>query len=190
MESFFLPETAKYLYLLNSDAAALPDYYVFSTEGHLLPPFPYPPNIGHSNSSSSNPLNPTCPQSNMGGAQSSGGDDSRTCSDPADSAISSEPSALAIGGGVARVEDLPSTSRQTEATNNAGQPAGLKAVPGNVWNALAQLVTDGIGMGSPEGVPSNCQPMCEERKEKEARKEQRALHRAFPLLKFDSSKSE
>jgi hypothetical protein len=38
MESFFLSETAKYLYLLWSDAAALPDFYLLSTEGHLMPP--------------------------------------------------------------------------------------------------------------------------------------------------------
>ena len=37
MESFFLSETAKYLYLLHSNATALPDFYLFSTEGHLLP---------------------------------------------------------------------------------------------------------------------------------------------------------
>lgn len=37
MESFFLSETTKYLYLLHSKATALPDYYIFSTEGHLLP---------------------------------------------------------------------------------------------------------------------------------------------------------
>lgn len=40
MESFFLSETAKYLYLLHSNATALPDFYVFSTEGHLLPVLP------------------------------------------------------------------------------------------------------------------------------------------------------
>ena len=38
MESFFLSETVKYLYLLWSDAAALPDFYLLSTEGHLVPP--------------------------------------------------------------------------------------------------------------------------------------------------------
>ena len=38
MESFFLSETVKYLYLLWSDAAALPDFYLLSTEGHLMPP--------------------------------------------------------------------------------------------------------------------------------------------------------
>ncbi|KXZ51047.1 hypothetical protein GPECTOR_14g34 [Gonium pectorale] len=38
MESYFLSETAKYLYLMFSDAPALIDYYVLSTEGHLLPP--------------------------------------------------------------------------------------------------------------------------------------------------------
>ena len=45
-------------------------------------------------------------------------------------------------------------------------------------------------MGGHEGVPSNCRPMCDERKEKDARKEQRALRRAFPLLDFSPSKSE
>ena len=40
MESFFLSETSKYLYLLHANATYLPDNYVFTTEGHLLPPFP------------------------------------------------------------------------------------------------------------------------------------------------------
>ena len=39
MESFFLSETSKYLYLLQANTTDLPDYYVFTTEGHLLPPF-------------------------------------------------------------------------------------------------------------------------------------------------------
>ena len=40
MESFFLSETAKYLFLLHSNASALPDFYIFSTEGHILPVLP------------------------------------------------------------------------------------------------------------------------------------------------------
>ena len=40
MESFFLSETAKYLYLLHSNASALADFYIFSTEGHILPVLP------------------------------------------------------------------------------------------------------------------------------------------------------
>ncbi|KAG8810136.1 mannosyl-oligosaccharide alpha-1,2-mannosidase, partial [Serendipita sp. 399] len=40
METFFLSETLKYLYLLFSDASTLPlDQYVFNTEGHPLPIF-------------------------------------------------------------------------------------------------------------------------------------------------------
>ncbi|KAL4855837.1 Alpha-mannosidase I [Chlorella vulgaris] len=40
MESFFLSETVKYLFLLFSNASALVDHFVLSTEGHLLAPFP------------------------------------------------------------------------------------------------------------------------------------------------------
>ena len=47
MESFFLSETSKYLFLLQANTTHLPDHYVFTTEGHLLPPFatarPQPP---------------------------------------------------------------------------------------------------------------------------------------------------
>ena len=39
MESFFLSETTKYLYLLHANATDLPSFSVFTTEGHLLPPF-------------------------------------------------------------------------------------------------------------------------------------------------------
>lgn len=39
MESFFLSETSKYLFLLQANATDLPDHYIFTTEGHLLPPF-------------------------------------------------------------------------------------------------------------------------------------------------------
>ncbi len=46
MESFFLSETTKYLYLLNSNATALPDHYIFSTEGHLLPVLASPGGLG------------------------------------------------------------------------------------------------------------------------------------------------
>lgn len=40
MESFFLAETAKYLFLLFSNATAVLDHFVLSTEGHLLPVLP------------------------------------------------------------------------------------------------------------------------------------------------------
>lgn len=43
MESFFLAETSKYLFLLFSNASAVLDHYVLSTEGHLLPVLPSPP---------------------------------------------------------------------------------------------------------------------------------------------------
>ena len=39
MESFFLSETTKYLYLLHANATDVPNFYIFTTEGHLLPPF-------------------------------------------------------------------------------------------------------------------------------------------------------
>jgi hypothetical protein len=42
MESFFLAETSKYLFLLFSNASAILDHYVLSTEGHLLPILPSP----------------------------------------------------------------------------------------------------------------------------------------------------
>uniref|UniRef100_A0A061R9P2 alpha-1,2-Mannosidase n=2 Tax=Tetraselmis sp. GSL018 TaxID=582737 RepID=A0A061R9P2_9CHLO len=40
MESFFLSETSKYLYLIYSNSTGLLDHFVFSTEGHLLPAMP------------------------------------------------------------------------------------------------------------------------------------------------------
>lgn len=43
MESFFLAETTKYLFLLLSNATAINDFFVFSTEGHLLPVLPDAP---------------------------------------------------------------------------------------------------------------------------------------------------
>ena len=39
MESFFLSETTKYLYLTFANASRIVDEYVLSTEGHLFPPF-------------------------------------------------------------------------------------------------------------------------------------------------------
>lgn len=39
MESFFLSETVKYLYMIFSNASGLIDYFVLTTEAHLLPPF-------------------------------------------------------------------------------------------------------------------------------------------------------
>ena len=42
MESFFLAETSKYLFLLFSNGSAVLDHYVLSTEGHLLPVVPSP----------------------------------------------------------------------------------------------------------------------------------------------------
>lgn len=38
MESFFLSETTKYLFLMFSNSTSLLDFFVFSTEAHILPP--------------------------------------------------------------------------------------------------------------------------------------------------------
>eukprot|EP00892_Ulva_mutabilis_P000688 jgi/Ulvmu1/1061/UM105_0020.1 len=43
MESFFLAETIKYMYLLLSNGTAVNDHYVFTTEGHLVSVLPSPP---------------------------------------------------------------------------------------------------------------------------------------------------
>jgi hypothetical protein len=53
MESFFLSETSKYLFLLFSNATGLADHYVLSTEGHLFPPFYMQSGTDSSSSSSS-----------------------------------------------------------------------------------------------------------------------------------------
>ena len=42
MESFVLAETLKYLLLLFAGARGLPAFFVLTTEGHLLAPFPAP----------------------------------------------------------------------------------------------------------------------------------------------------
>ena len=47
MESFVLAETLKYLLLLFADARALPSFFVLTTEGHLLAPFPAPGDAAH-----------------------------------------------------------------------------------------------------------------------------------------------
>lgn len=64
MESFFLSETCKYLYLLQANTTHLPNHYVFTTEGHLFPPFNasrYPP-AGLSNQATAwtHPFQSTC----------------------------------------------------------------------------------------------------------------------------------
>ena len=201
MESFFLPETSKYLYLLNSNAASLPDYYVFSTEGHLLPPFPHQPpdDSSLSRGSSSNPLHSSAP------SPGSHHESSQACQAPSSDSQGSQ----------ARDSQLPSSDRKVQGSQNleqrvqavdkamgresmrseqqrvlqAQQSHGFRAMPRNIWNLVAGAVTDRLGTGDPDGFPSNCQPMCEERKEKDLRKEQRALRRAFPLLDFSAAKS-
>jgi hypothetical protein len=40
MESFFLAETAKYLYLLFHNSTAINDFFMLTTEGHLFPILP------------------------------------------------------------------------------------------------------------------------------------------------------
>ena len=42
-ESFFLSETLKYLYLIFSDQPNFIDYYVLTTEGHIMPVLPWAP---------------------------------------------------------------------------------------------------------------------------------------------------
>ena len=78
---------------------------------------------------------------------------------------------------------------QQQRVSQVQQSQGFRAMPRNIWNLVASVVTDRLGTGDPGGFPSNCQPMCEERKEKDLRREQRALRRAFPLLDFSAAKS-
>eukprot|EP00884_Botryococcus_braunii_P011977 jgi/Botrbrau1/20780/Bobra.0156s0011.2 len=58
MESFFLSETCKYLYMLFAETADLPDFFVFSTEGHLLPPVPLSDRQSAGKPSDAAPLEP------------------------------------------------------------------------------------------------------------------------------------
>lgn len=193
MESFFLPETSKYLYLLNSNAAALPDYYVFSTEGHLLPPFPYqPPNDSSpSQGSSSNPLHPAFPavlhdeSSQACQAPSPHLQGSQVQKSQPQGSQNPEQRVQAVDEAMGR----ESMNSQQQRVLQTKQAHGFRAMPRNIWNLLANAVTDRLGAGDPGGVPGNCLPMCEERKEKDLRKEQRSLRRAFPLLDFSGSKS-
>ena len=202
MESFFLPETSKYLYLLNSDAAALPDYYIFSTEGHLLPPFPRSPAdrfpaTANLTRGSPHPSSISQPRVVSG----NGDDSSGACQAPAASSTAPEslpgsqsPSGLqSLDQRIAAVDvamGRESVGAQQKRVLEQQRRQGITAMPKNIWNLLASTVTEGLGFGETSGIPSNCLPMCADRKEKDLRKEQRSLRRAFPLLSFSSTKSE
>lgn len=136
MESYFLSETMKYLYLTFIDSAPLLDYYLLSTEGHLMPAFP------HASDSDAPGLN----ESEHGSKRQQKGDsehrDICTSSSPTDTVQPHTCSSENSSDSTAPVCDwdkehiVPvNTSGNTADTSLVGKP--LQQLPSNCWELCA-----------------------------------------------------
>ncbi|KAL4439416.1 hypothetical protein ABPG77_008745 [Micractinium sp. CCAP 211/92] len=175
MESFFLSETVKYLYLLFSNASAVVDYFVLSTEGHLLPPFPDQP--GGSTgagagtcSADGGATNATDPAADSGGA-------CRGSPPQQGSLGQQEQQEGAEGRGAGAQHDPPSAQQQQqqqETHGAAADAAGARFSVSAQWDDLWQRhVRHEVGR--------KCRPLCRLDAEQQA-EAAAALRAALPLL--------
>jgi hypothetical protein len=153
MESYFLSETVKYLYLSFVDSGPLLDYYVLSTEGHLMPAFPH---------ASDRHLikGEFMLRSTEAGQQP---DSSTGTAKLAADASSHDTTA-------GKVASNSSSSSNVTAGSDAGSGGGVGTTSGSL-------------AGKPLGsLPANCRGLCEERSAEEEAGYEARLHAALPLL--------
>ncbi|KAG7670956.1 hypothetical protein KSW81_004384 [Nannochloris sp. 'desiccata'] len=104
MESFFLSETSKYLYLTFANATTLIDHYVLSTEGHLFPPFSVPPSASEE------------PGGEVGMAAAAGGKEKRAATMPQQEQQEPEKSSDSWFGRLMRGAKPPSPAESEDTT--------------------------------------------------------------------------
>ncbi|GBF88425.1 hypothetical protein Rsub_01137 [Raphidocelis subcapitata] len=198
MESYFLSETARYLFLTFSDgAAALPDWFVLSTEGHLLPVLPGPDDDGSEGGCDAG-----------GGGGGGGGAASGGCwaapagRDELSALEEGEGEAEGAGGG-----DAPSSSgeegaagpgaaaaaeaaaadgcRPANATGAAGLGAAAAAAEGGgaaVNATAARPAAAAAAPGAGRAVPEACRRLCARATPAELLASRRRLQAALPLV--------
>lgn len=167
MESYFLSETVKYLYLSFVDSAPLLDYYLLSTEGHLMPVFP------HASESHISGLHETKDSSRQQQDDSLEG-----CSDSS----SSSPAEEVQAGTCSSSDNSSSSSRgyNSSSTNPTCSLEGSKqdAVPVNTSDSHSSSL-----VGKPlQQLPTNCWELCAVRAAAVEDSLERRLRAALPLL--------
>lgn len=190
MESYFLSETVKYLYLSFVDSAPLLDYYVLSTEGHLMPAFSH---------SSDKHIEEDLEQESSSSESSS--------SSSGSSSSSSSSSSDRDAGEATAASDHVSDSCQGSRLGSCAAPAPLRAAaapghadadssdesgsnstedppaaPAAVGDTSIELNVSSL-VGRPlASLPANCRSLCEVRSAAEEASFERRLHTALPLL--------
>lgn len=164
MESYFLSETVKYLYLSFVDSAPLLDHYLLSTEGHILPAF------ANANESDlpgmTDAANCQQQQLEQAAAHSKNGDSSRNSSSdtPAD-----QPQKVSCSSSTA-AGDGSTTLTCSWSSSSSSQP-------GNVSNGDVSLLGRPLDL-----LPGNCRQLCATVSEAHELSLERRLKAALPLL--------
>jgi hypothetical protein len=181
MESYFLSETVKYLYLSFVDSGPLLDYYLLSTEGHLMPAFPHASDrhlieadLQQQQQQQEEPEHDEEGlEVDQGGVWGDLGDCDDNQQQQQDSeAEQQQPSSSA--GSFTLIQDDEDTgssgSNVTAADAGAGSGSGVGTTSGSL-------------VGKPLGsLPANCRGLCELRSAEEEAGYEARLHAALPLL--------
>jgi hypothetical protein len=209
MESYFLSETVKYLYLSFVDSGPLLDYYVLSTEGHLMPAFP--------NSSDRHLIEADLPQQQQqeigqgtevyaaaaaeeeeAGLDVDQGamwgdlpdyDDSQQQQQQRQGDEAKQQAAGSNGGAAAAANESRSGSCAAALQSNSNDSSSNSSSNTTAAAANAGVSGEGVGatssslVGKPLGsLPANCRGLCEARSAEEEGGYEARLHAALPLL--------
>jgi hypothetical protein len=184
MESYFLSETVKYLYLSFVDSGPLLDYYLLSTEGHLMPAYPHASDRHlieadlqqqqqqQEEQQEHDEEGLEVDQGGMWGDLGDCDDNQQQQQQQQDSeAEQQQPSSSA--GSFTLIQD--------EDTNSSGSNVTAADADGGSGSGVG--TTSGSLVGKPLGsLPANCRGLCELRSAEEEAGYEARLHAALPLL--------
>ncbi|GAX82662.1 hypothetical protein CEUSTIGMA_g10088.t1 [Chlamydomonas eustigma] len=175
-ESFFLSETLKYLFFIFSNQPHFIDYYVLTTEGHLMPVLLDPPPRTHE------AHNYSLIESSLLSDQSTGQPQGESNHEEDEQKASDEPPNIAVGS----VEGALPFSYTADLPRSLLAPSPPHDEAGN-HEASAEMYPK-LEPESP--VPSNCEKICTFPDPDAQVMIEQGLKEAFPLIHFERYESE
>ena len=192
MESFFLSETTKYLFLLFANTTDLPNHYVFTTEGHLLPPFP----VQDQPSALS-----TASQAQQAVCDAAAASPSHAASETASTAASAAGAASETASTAASASEIGSTAASASGTASVAPLQSRfdtflrRWLPGHGWKIVPEKVVNKpstspgetrVNAAAWEVAAAKCEQLCGDVSEEESALRRQELQVALPMVAIEA----
>jgi len=161
-------QTVKYLYLSFVDSGGLLDYYVLSTEGHIMP-------------SLSSPVDAHVEEDDHLELLMMERDERLREKQEADAAAAAK-ATCESGNGSCTALNASQGNGTEGGTRSHTSRSHTRGSESESESEMSELSLVGAGLRS---LPANCRPLCAVRRPEEERAAERTLHRALPLLPLE-----